>query len=34
VEFGGLFQRTAITIGWSWLTLLAVHLLNAPSETP
>jgi hypothetical protein len=34
VEFGGLSQRTAITIGWSWLTLLAVHLLNAPSETP
>lgn len=34
VDLAGLFQRITITIGWSWLTLLAVHLLNIRSETP
>ncbi len=34
VEFGGLLQRITITVGWSWLTLLAAHLLRAPSEIP
>jgi Protein of unknown function (DUF998) len=29
VRFGGLFQRTTVTVGWTWLTLLAVHLLTA-----
>jgi len=33
-ELGGLFQRITITVGWSWLTLLAVHLLTGPSEIP
>jgi hypothetical protein len=28
VAFGGLFQRTALTVGWAWLTLLAAHLLR------
>jgi len=28
VEFAGLFQRTAVTTGWMWITLLAVHLLR------
>jgi hypothetical protein len=27
VNLGGLFQRAAITIGWCWLSLLALHLL-------
>jgi hypothetical protein len=28
VDFGGLFQRSTVTIGWTWLTLLALHLLG------
>lgn len=28
VEFGGLLQRITITIGWTWLTLLALHLIR------
>jgi Protein of unknown function (DUF998) len=28
VAFGGLFQRATITLGWTWLTLLAIHLLR------
>jgi hypothetical protein len=28
VAFGGLFQRLAVTVGWTWQTLLAVHLLR------
>jgi hypothetical protein len=32
VDFGGLFQRITITVGWLWLTLLAVEVLRAPSE--
>ena len=34
VDYGGLFQRATVTVGWTWLTLLAVHLLRAPSEPP
>jgi hypothetical protein len=34
IGLAGLFQRIAVTVGWGWLTLLALHLLNAPSETP
>jgi len=29
VAVGGLLQRTAVTVGWTWLTLLAVHILKA-----
>lgn len=29
----GLFQRITVTIGWVWLTLLAIHMRRAPSET-
>jgi hypothetical protein len=29
VVFGGLIQRITITVGWTWLTLLALHLLKA-----
>ncbi|MFC4117652.1 DUF998 domain-containing protein [Nonomuraea zeae] len=29
VAYGGLFQRVAVTAGWAWLTLLALHLLAA-----
>ena len=32
VAFGGLIQRITITIGWTWLTLLAIHLLKALSQ--
>jgi hypothetical protein len=28
VAFGGLLQRATITLGWTWLGLLAVHLLH------
>ncbi|HZD00435.1 MAG TPA: DUF998 domain-containing protein [Actinomycetes bacterium] len=34
VELGGLLQRITITVGWSWLTLLAVHLLRGLPEPP
>jgi hypothetical protein len=30
----GLFQRITVTIGFAWLTLLAVYMLKAPSEIP
>jgi hypothetical protein len=30
----GLFQRLTLTIGWAWLTLLAVYMLNTPSQVP
>lgn len=32
VAFGGLLQRMTVTIGWTWLTLLAVHLLKPLTE--
>jgi hypothetical protein len=28
VAFGGLIQRITITLGWTWLTLLAIHVLR------
>ena len=28
VSVAGVFQRLSITIGWSWMTLLAVHCLT------
>jgi hypothetical protein len=33
VAFGGLFQRATATLGWTWLTLLAIHLLKGRSAT-
>ncbi|MEU8378399.1 DUF998 domain-containing protein [Streptosporangium sp. NPDC048865] len=30
VEFGGLFQRISITVGFCWVSALAVHLMRAP----
>ena len=30
----GLLQRIIVTIGFAWLTLLAVYMLKAPSEIP
>lgn len=32
VNYAGLFQRITLTIGWVWLTLLAVYVLNAPED--
>ena len=32
VDLAGLFQRTAVIVGWSWLTLLAVHIRRIASE--
>ena len=34
VDMAGLLQRVAITVGFGWLTMLAVHLLRASSEAP
>jgi Protein of unknown function (DUF998) len=34
VAFGGLLQRATVTVGWSWLTLLAVHLLRGLPQPP
>jgi hypothetical protein len=34
VNHGGLFQRLTLTIGWAWLTLLAVHMLKPLWEVP
>jgi len=31
VAFGGLIQRVTVTIGWTWLTLLAIHFQKALS---
>jgi len=28
----GLFQPITVTIGWAWLTLLAVYMLKDPSD--
>ena len=32
VDLAGLLQRVAVTVGFGWLTLLAVHLLRASTE--
>lgn len=34
VQYAGLFQRITLTIGWVWLTLLAIAMLRASSELP
>jgi hypothetical protein len=34
VALGGLLQRVTITLGWTWLTLLAVHLLRGLPQPP
>lgn len=31
-NYAGLFQRITLTIGWIWLTLLPIFLLNAPEK--
>jgi hypothetical protein len=33
VAYGGLIQRITITVGWTWLSLLALHFLKVRSET-
>lgn len=32
VDLAGLFQRVAVTVGFGWLTLLAVHFLRSSPE--
>jgi hypothetical protein len=32
VDNAGLFQRLMLTIGWLWLTLLALYMLGAPAR--
>ena len=32
VDLAGLFQRVAVTVGFGWLTLLAIHFLRDPSK--
>lgn len=34
VAFGGLMQRTTVTLGWTWLTLLALHVLKTLTTSP
>jgi hypothetical protein len=31
-DFAGLFQRISITVGWAWLTVLALMLLREPGR--
>ena len=33
VHFGRLFQRITLTVGWAWLTLLAVYLLRTGRQS-
>lgn len=33
VDLAGLLQRITVTIGWTWLTLLAIHLLRTTPTT-
>ena len=33
VAFGGLIQRLTVTIGWTWLTLLAIHIRKSVPES-
>jgi hypothetical protein len=32
VDFAGLFQRLTLVTGMTWLTLLSIHLMQAPEE--
>jgi hypothetical protein len=32
--FAGLFQRTSLSVGWIWLTLLALRMLRGPIAVP
>jgi hypothetical protein len=34
VDVAGLWQRVCVTIGWVWLTLLAVRSLRAAEALP
>lgn len=34
VAVAGLLQRLTVTVGWAWLTVLAVHLVRTTSHTP
>jgi hypothetical protein len=34
VAFGGLLQRATVTVGWTWQTLLAIHLLRGLPQPP
>jgi hypothetical protein len=34
VDYGGLLQRATVTVGWTWLTLLAIHLLRGQLQPP
>ena len=33
VAFGGLLQRLTVTIGWTWLTSLAIHIRKSVTES-
>src|SRR5262245_42496719 len=33
VAIGGLLQRTTLIVGWTWLTLLALHVRRSPCDT-
>lgn len=33
VNYAGLFQRVCISIGWTWVTLLSIHLVNRQLDT-
>jgi hypothetical protein len=33
VAFGGLIQRVTITLGWTWITLLAAHVLRTGTSS-
>jgi hypothetical protein len=34
VDYAGLLQRITVTIGWAWLTFLAVYMLKALPDKP
>ena len=33
VNYAGLFQRLCITLGWTWITLLSLHLVKVKKDT-
>lgn len=33
VNYAGLFQRLCVTIGWTWMTLLSIHLFTNQIDT-